>query len=377
MWPFFHGKSETPWDPQRVLGFVQRLYDPMAGVYRSTLGGPVTLYGTCYALLTRHYLGCNVPPHPSTLAFILDCQDPETGFFVGPELRTWSPDAKAKHDREHLLLHLTCATLPVLRQYGVQPKAPLHFAEQYLDPRSLLRWLERRNLGDAWYEGNNILFVGQLLVHLRDTAGMAAAQDALSLWFDWLDRRIDAHTGLWGTDRGASEFEAMCGGYHQFLVYCHERRSLQYPERLCDVILALQHRDGGFSPQGGGGACEDVDAVHMLVELHRVLPSRRAMIETALQRCLRLILASQNRDGGFPYKRKAGFVHMGIPDTTAGVGKSAMFPTWFRVHTLALIADVLPEEPRLRHVPFRFNDAFAMGWHRPRSEDVRSLVRLA
>jgi hypothetical protein len=357
----------TPSWVQAALGFVERLYDPATGGFRSVPSGPVTLYGTGYALLTRHYLGIDEPLEARTADFIRSCQDPATGLFVGPELRDWSPPSGALHDREHLLLHLTCATLPLCRQFNLPPAEPIRYARRFCELRHLREWLEARNLRNAWFEGNNLLFIGQLLVHLRDVENVSGAQEALDTWFDWLDGHLDPETGLWGGRAGASRFEAMCGGYHQLLVYYHDHRPVAHQDRLVRTVLDLQHADGGFAPDGGGGACEDVDAVDILVNLYKQSASQRPAIRWALRRCLRHLIELQNADGGFAYtrhQRREPISHMGIPATSTTRGASAAFPTWFRVHTLALLAEVLTDEPELRF-PFRFNSALSMGWHRP------------
>jgi hypothetical protein len=40
-----------------------------------------------------------------------------------------------------------------------------------------------------------------------------------------------------------------------------------------------------------------------------------------------------------------------------------MFATWFRVHTIALICEILPDEP-LAKIDWQFNTFCSMGWHR-------------
>ena len=165
----------------------------------------------------------------------------------------------------------------------------------------------------------------------------------------------------------------MCGGYHQLLVYYHENRAVRYPKALVDTALALQHLDGGFSPSGGGGACEDVDAVDILVNLYKLHDYRRADIRYALRRCLRLINSIQQPDGGYPYKLNQVQSHMGIPDTQAGKNVSTTFATWFRVHTLALMAEILTDEPSLQQA-FYFNRQLSMGWHRPWDKTANPLL---
>lgn len=157
---------------------------------------------------------------------------------------------------------------------------------------------------------------------------------------------------------------AIFGGCYQLLVYFHEEHPLPNSRGLIDTVLSLQHMDGGFNPNGNAGACEDVDSVDILVNCYKRFDYRRADIRRALRRCLRHILTTQNTDGGFPYNSDQPQTHMGIPGTAAGPNVSCTFPTWFRIHTLALIREVLPSEPAFEGINFRFNRALSMGWHR-------------
>lgn len=352
-----------PW-PQSASRFIASLQDEASGGYRSVPGGAATLYGTCYGLLARHYLGEDVEVGAATRRFIQQAQDSRTGLFTGPELRDFRASPGALHDREHLLLHLTCAALPVCRQFDVPLLHPLETVLRFCDPGYLRDWLQARDLRKAWWEGNNLLFAGQLLVYLRDVLGHPLAPSALDLWFEWLERNVDPRTSLWGSDGRCSPAEAVYGGYHQLLVYYHEGRSVANPPGLVDTVLGLQHGDGGFHPQGNAGACEDVDSVDILVNMYKQRDHRRREIRIALRKCLRHILGQQNRDGGFPYARNRPQSHMGIPGTGAPANVSTMFPTWFRIHTLALMAEILTDEPQLADIPFRFSRQLSMGWHR-------------
>lgn len=329
-------------------------------LFRSVPNGPGTLYGTCYAALLAHYIDSSVFTE-DVERVILDAQSQDDGFFYGPELTRWNPPSDAKHDRDHILMHLACAVIPVLQQYEVPTRFPLLFAERFCDLRYLRGWLARRSLSDAWLEGNNLLFVGQTLLYLRDVAHHPGADVALNYWFRWHDDRLDPNTGLWGTDGHCSNFVAMCGAYHQFLLYAYEGRPIGFAKELVDTVLDLQHDDGGFAPRGGGGACEDADAVYILASMTKTDAYRRDDITAALTKCFDHILALQNPDGGFPYNKTRFQSHMGIEDTKASAGISTMFATWFRVHTIAMIADVVGI-PSLSNSQLRFNKAPSMGW---------------
>lgn len=350
----------------KLLQYIDSLYDSQSGAYASVYGQRPTLYGSGYALSARYYLGLDSPNKEKTLEFVRNTQDEETGYFIGPELRDWSPDETARfHTREHLLMHLACSTLPVLAQFGTQPKFPLKFAHAFTNQDYLLDWLNKRDLNFAWVEGNNLLFIGQFLVYLRDEEKHPDAQKALETWFKWLDEKADPKTGLWGTDLGIDHYAAVYGGYHQLLVYYHENHPVNFPEKLVDVVLDLQHPyDGAFAAFRGGGACADVDCVDVLVNLYKICDYRRTDIRCALRKCLNHLWTLQQDDGGFPSTRgEASHIHMGIPATKTSREHSGMFETWFRIHTMCLIAEILTDDSRLQSGFERFNSTLSMGWH--------------
>jgi hypothetical protein len=331
----------------------------------SVPGGPITLYGTCYAWLGLFYLGHDEQRLKHAFKdLIVTTRDPCSGYYNGPELVNYNPRVGVLHDKRHLQVHLTCsAVLPVAQEMGIS-LLPLSAAYDYCNPDFLRDWTESIDWTNAWFEGNNILFVGQLLIYLRDVESSPKAGDSLRLWFDWLDSAVDLTTGIWGTDSCCSTAAAVYGGYHQLLVYYHENHPLPNIHGLVDTVLSLQHEDGGFNPNGNAGACEDVDSVDILVNCYKRVDYRRSEIRSALRKCLSHILATQNQDGGFPYNLNQPQSHMGIPGTEAGPNVSCTFPTWFRIHTLALIAEVLPNASELSSISFQFNKSLSMGWHR-------------
>lgn len=340
------------------------MYCADSGAYSSVPGGKPTLYGTVYMALTRYYLTGSKHLSPETKRFIADHQDPETGFFIGPELNDISQEAANTHDREHLLLHLACATIPACIHFDIPIRHPARFARRFLDIEYLSHWLSQRDFTDAWLEGNNLLFVGQLLVYLRDHENLEAAGPALHYWFNWLDERIDPRTGLWGTDGKCTLHNAMAGGYHQLLVYYHENHPLHYCKQLIDSTMTLQNHRGGFSARNISTACEDVDAADILVNSFKHCHHRPYRVRAALRRLSRLIVSNQNPDGGFSYQADANQSHMGIPDTKAGPNVSTAFATWFRIHTLALCAELNRNDPSLDKEPLYFTNNLSMGWHR-------------
>lgn len=347
--------------------------------FASTPGGPETLYGSSFACMIYQYTG-----HLKTLSasqkkawadYLNSWQDPESGYFVGPELIPAEMNSR-KHSYEHVSQHLAAHVLPALSLLDARPAYPLTFAHLFLNLDYLQAWLEARDWRDAWLEGNNLIFVGQFLIHLRDVEGLPAAQPALDLYFAWLDQEVDPATGLWGSNGFCSPEAALYGGYHQLIVYYFENHPVNYPQRLVDVALSLQHEDGGFHPRGGGGACEDTDAIDILVNMYKATNYRRPQIRAALRRGAAHILQRQMPDGGFVYRLDKPFIHMGVQRTASPANQSNLFPTWFRVHTLALMSEILTDEP-FAQWDWGFNDSCSMGWHRPWDKSRHQLTAVA
>ncbi len=351
-----------------VMGFIDKCkLNTNEWKFSSTPGGPETLYASSFACMLYHYLGqlelLTNEQKKHWANYLISWQDPETGLFIGPELVA-SELKSRKHSYEHIAHHLTIHVLPALNLLSVRPNYALVFAHEYLDLNFLKKWLDARDWQNAWLEGNNLLFVGQLLIYLRDNEGLVAAQPALDLFFDWLDKEIDPATGLWGSNGFCSNEVALYGGYHQLLAYYYEGREVLYPNQLVDVALSLQNSDGGFNPYGGGGACEDTDAIDILVNNYKITDYKHPHIRIALRKALDHILERQMADGGFVYRLDQSFIHMGVQKTASPPNHSNLFPTWFRIHTLALMSEILTNEPILQ-MDWQFNDSFSMGWHRP------------
>ena len=350
---------------QNVQAFVNMCRCSNKGQFASRPDGTETLYASSFAVMIWHYLGrlqglCE-EERDIWINYLSGFQDPQSGLFIGPEVVPGELTS-LKHNYEHVTMHLTAHVLPALHLLGGRPMYPLRFAHRFLDRTYLQDWLKARDWKNAWLEGNNLLFVGQFLVYLRDFEDIVQAGEALDLYFHWLDEEQDPDTGLWGTNGYCSNFVAMCGGYHQLLMYYYCNRPIRYRKRLVDVVLDLQHPDGGFHPKGGGGACEDVDAVDILVNMYKQIDYRRPVIRRALRRALGNVLRKQMLDGGFVSRLNEDFMHMGIKKTHSPPNVSNMFATWFRIHTLVLIGEILTDE-HIGQSNGRFNHICSMGWH--------------
>jgi hypothetical protein len=361
----------------QISRFVWSLQTDRIGEFHMCHGGKVTLYASCFAAMTLHYLGelsqLSQETRRQWADYILQWQNQTDGYFLGPEL-VKEEITSTKHNWDVVRMHLAVHVLPALDLLGKQPLYPLTFAHCFLDTEYLQEWLAARDWQNAWLEGNNLLFIGQFLLHLRDVEYQPGAQESIDLYLKWLDERIDPLTGLWGTSDGLSSWAfAVYGAYHQLLVYFYEEHPVPYPEQLVDSTLSVQEFDGGFSASGRGGACEDVDAISILVNLYQRYDCKRPRIRRALRRAFTSILKRLDPEGGFVYRWGAPFIHMSIPRTRIPANVPHLFATWFGTHTLALLAEVLTDEPTLAQQKWQFNRVLSMGWHRPWNRNQRSV----
>lgn len=349
-----------------IVSFVLDQLRSNPGACLMGTNGQETLYASCFAAMTLHYLGAlselSEDNRRAWASYIQKWQDPRTGLFIGPEVDDVEI-THPKHNWEHVTMHLTAHALPALNLLGARPLSDLRFAHRFLDIQSLSEWLVARDWTDAWLEGNNLLFMGQFLIHLRDKEGFSSAGPALEHYFRWLDNKVDPTTGLWGTDSHSSIPVAVYGAYHQLLVYHYSQRPVRYANRIIDLVLEMQHPDGSFVVGGGGGACEDVDGVDILVNLYKQTGHRPLAVRLALNRALEAVLSQQIPNSGFVYRHRAPMNLLSLPRTQIPADTADMFSTWFRVHTIALICQVLSEHP-LARINWQFNQVCSMGWHR-------------
>lgn len=322
-----------------------------------------TLYSSVFAVMAYHYTGKLQKFDRDELSgwanYINEFQNPDDGLFDSHELHE---GIGVHHNLEHRKLHLTCHVLPALALLGYKPKYPIKYVEKYTDSENFIKWLDQRDLTMAWVEGNNLLFAGQLLINEIETSGQG--QNSLDLLFNWLEDTIDSKTALWGTDKNCSLHKAMYGAYHQLVLYYYKKREVPNIEKLIDSVLLCQHFDGGFSEWRGGGTCQDIDGIDILVNCYKLTSYRRRDIRKALRKSLVHIMNDRYiENGGFQDRKNHEFIHNSMPSTRTAMNVANTFSTWFTLHALNDLGSVLYKDEFFRGAPaFLFNNSCSMGW---------------
>ncbi|MEM8864349.1 MAG: hypothetical protein AAGF31_02250 [Planctomycetota bacterium] len=343
---------------------------------------------TCFAVLATECLGSlddvDADLKRGTAEQILGKQSPESGLFRDGDILQRDVSS---HSSAYITMQHTYFALHALDALGVAPRYEVRFADRFLSVDYLRGWLDAGPWDNPWLHSNNFMFALTFLQHQHRVTEDSAWMDSFDAILDYLDERQDPETGLWRRDTGRDDRNAVFAAYHFFPYYFWRGRQPAYVERIIDTTLGTQTAEGFFLPDGGG-ACEDLDAVHTLVMMSMVSDHRQEDIRQCLERCLVATLASQKPDGGFcNYNpRRGGLLRQLLLATSADkrclrrelvprtwrysgwrrlecpLGQSDMWSAWFRPLTLRVIADRYPDlysgAPRgpLRQMP-------GLGWH--------------
>ena len=360
----------TDWDTLRTetLAFVERrrVAKGQVGQYvYSEAVSCATLYSSAYAAMLRSLCGDLESPgeeeRHSWLDYLNQHQD-DDGLYRDPVIfgQGWYQDDPLWCGRAHL----TCHVIVALTCLGGVASKEFRFLHQLANPDFLLQWLDERDWGErVAFTGNEIMNVGTLLQYARDFHRDRAAGRAVEAMLDWIEtHRLDPETGVWG-DLDVSDpiarSHAVQAAYHWWPLFFYDRRPIPHIERAIDTVLATQNPNGGFGwgvhdpgEPFNSSACEDIDSIDPLARMSQLTDYRRQDIEAALTKATDWVLRNRTDDGGFVFLVGRDFEY-GHPELLGKAGQGAMFPTWFRTLSLALIAKALPEVGRTRH-PWHF-----------------------
>jgi hypothetical protein len=394
-----------------VLNWLEglRVKEAPYGTYKMSMSTEATLFSSCFAVFLRELYNDlkNITPEQKRewIELINSWQDGKTGFYIDPRLkeeRLYSRHLTKRHDWGYVTWQSTTFCISALEALGGEIKYPFKFLEEWKNPDKVTLWLESLDWKrGTWAAGNVAMFLGICLITDYNANGDQSAKEAMESFFDWHDNFQDPKTGFWGTNCGTPLHIGLFGAMHQYLLYYYMNRPLRYMEKIVDKTLLIQQPDGLFSPIGGGGGCEDLDATDTLVNMYKRLDYRRDDISKALQRVLVGTLNSQGADGGFPWAKRYRFgiedwLRIGLsirkhqnfrywyysckeavfgqtilwnkplrpPGWTKKpipITESYIFPTWFRSLNLALISQVLPKNP-YAEIDWKFLNCPGLGY---------------
>jgi glycosyltransferase involved in cell wall biosynthesis len=324
---------------------------------------------SCWAILTLEGIGqlntLSPDERESLESSIFNHQQSDSGLFSDPLLERY-PIESSTHDSEYVLHQMTYFALQALDALGVQARYPLRFMEHWKSVDALVPWLEALDWSNAWLQSNRVMFMLAFLIYQAEVESDLVAAANVHIILDWLDQQQDAESGLWGIRQGSSPLNGMAAAYHFLPFFEYVQRPLKYLNALIDSTLALQQPDGMFGPALGGGACEDLDAIDVLVLASRSSQYRADDVRRALVRAFWAIWNTQNADGSFGYAVRTTaetyrFSSWEPMEVELRAGDT--WATWFRLLALATIRELYPNDvPDLGSWQFRRWPA--LGYHR-------------
>lgn len=362
-----------------AFGYLQSLYQPESRFpYPLQAGNQGTLLGTSFACFLAHLIG-RTEDLPGRTAiereFKLLPLDSD-GWIESPDMEVGEFIRQDRHDPDYLRAQGTFFVRTAARCFGLYPVVPLPWVKRLAESEGVCSYLDGLDWSNPWLVSNLDMFLGAFLLEWAENEPeCSAAASGVRAYFDWHDQRMNQATGFWGNHEDL--LNAMAGGFHIILHYDYAGREYFGADGAVRAALELIWHDGLYGYGGGGGSCEDLDGVDILMRLGQRSSADQNQIRETLARIARRILSTVNSDGGFPWRlqpsglalvRSFGDVRI-VSDWVMSftyrlmhrshydclhyyssfskypfkISKSDIWSTWFRLLAVALIAKRYPE----------------------------------
>lgn len=306
-----------------------------------------TLYASTYACMSLSLIGklntLSTNSRKEWIEYFDSFQSASDGLFYDPVVDSPLFRSVDWWGARHLALHMISAYTDL----GGRPRHPFSFLKDYYDHGRLKKWLDGFNwqvhFGHENDIDNKIMNIGCLLQYQRDAWNDKEAGEAVGLLQEYLMKKINPETGMWGRFDVSNPFERsrmVQFAYHLFPIFLYDRIPINNPDSIVRITLATQNRLGGFGVNWNSSACEDIDSVFILVKLASFVDHKRESINKALKKTLYWVLCNQVEDGGFVFRLNESLEY-GHPQTASSGNRSAMMPVWFRTLCLAYLEEYL------------------------------------
>ncbi len=280
----------------RVLNWLQTL--KILGShcrYRFSNDADDTIFCTCFVLfildIFKETDKFTDQQKQGWIGYIQSFQNKEYGYF--------EPQNYYLKEKERNRYQLTCFCLSALGILKSEPLHPLSFIEQWKTPEDIKKYLIERGCDKGLPgSGNKAMFQAVFLTYEYERTRDPQLLKNIDAWFEFHDQHQNRN-GFWGKNLRSHYLYGLQNGFHQLVIYFYWKREVPKINRIVDVALMSQDRQGFFAPTPGGEACHDYDAIHILAMAHRITDYRKDEIEVCLSKAFDAILSTHNSDGGF------------------------------------------------------------------------------
>ena len=289
---------------KNIENYIFSLKNSNGGFYLQKHFNQTTLMSSAFSIITLELVdSLNKVEITKEQNYFLKYQDEKTGFFVDPNLNL---DYKKIEDIELNYIHYqtTAFSLSALDALGMKTKYNFTFLNAFRGKEKILKFFEKIDWRNPWHESNKIMFLLQFFSYEYIVIKEKDSLDHIHTILDCLDSAQDSKTGLWGTQFKASSFASMAAAYHFLIFYKYFNRKIKFSEKISSSVFQLQMRDGLFHPFGGGGACEDLDAIDVIYKTNSGVNTKS---EESLKRAYRALLQNFDKNGGFCWAKRPTF----------------------------------------------------------------------
>ena len=292
---------------KNIENYIFSLKNSNGGFYLQKNFNQTTLMSSAFSIITLELVDSLDKIETSKEQnYFLKYQDEKTGFFVDPSLKL---DYKKIEDIELNYIHYqtTAFSVSALDALGMKPKYDFTFLNAFRGKEKISKFFEKIDWRNPWHESNKIMFLLQFFSYEYIVMKKENSLDDIHTILDCLDSAQDSKTGLWGTQFKASSFASMAAAYHFLIFYKYFNRKINFSEKISSSVFQLQMRDGLFHPFGGGGACEDLDAIDVIYKISSDISTES---EESLKRAYRALLQNYDKNGGFCWAKRPTFPYL-------------------------------------------------------------------
>ncbi|WP_440956348.1 prenyltransferase/squalene oxidase repeat-containing protein [Methanosarcina sp. Mfa9] len=376
-----------------VKKFIFNLYNNNGSFSYSPANRISNLYSTCFGVMCLDLI--NELDHfqdtDKVANYILSYQDGETGYFID---KTAVPEDDATHNNEYIYLQLTDFAQLALSALNKEDQHEYFFLNKYKDVKYLESWFYGLNWTNPWLVSNLVMFVLNCLIYEDETKNKIYSDHIIYL----LNKTQNPKNGYWNLGNKVTLHNQMAGAYHFIFFYTYLDIEPNYIEKIIDSTLAIQNYDGLFNYEGGGGSCDDLDAIDLLCRATLYSDHNISQVKKSLQVAYQSLLSNQNKNGGFCWAKRNNlslndFIYLinfkmlrnkhdlifngisktkkilrnitrnetywkysGLENMKLKTSDSDLFSTWFRLTSIAFIETTFPDiRDRSKYQSFNWN----------------------
>ena len=305
-----------------------------------------TLYASAYALMTFSLLGemknLSDMEKDEWRNYFDSFQNESDGLFYDPAVQNDIYNDSDWWGARHLALHMISAYTDL----GYRPKHPFAFLKKYYEPAAIQEWLDQFDWQSASIGSkdvdNKIMNIGCLLQYQRDYWADTEAGQVIEFLKKYLRSKINNQTGMWGgfdIDDPHQRSRMVQFAYHLLPIFFHDGDFNFNAGLIVANVLNTQNEHGGYGVQLNSSACEDIDSIYLLIRLRFLCEaSQQHEIDVSLREAFSWIFLNKIEDGGFVFRLFEGLKY-GHQETSSIGGQGGMFPTWFRLLSIAYLVN--------------------------------------